>query len=1202
MAELVSPSSPEEPQSPKPTVAVELRFSEDGADRVACYTSLDDFTEGTPMTLRDGSEETWVCILNFPAGRYLYRFLVDGEWRCDEDKEIVTVQGNSYNEIDVEEEGDNKDGEKDGKLQAKKNNKRKRWKQKKKILKARRRALQTLEPVQPQAAGKGGDKDSDKEKEPDEEKIIDAKAQSEKLKAAMAAFEESTQRKVQTLNETLAKERADAQEKVRQEREQWIAKIKQIQQSEEAVKLEMAKLRSEMAALGEKLASKDVAVQQFDRVKDNLDQQIKTITEEKNGIDSEKKQLKEENKSLKRKMKSWKTEVKANYQKQLDESQTKYDSTVHNQAINIDYLKREIAKFQKEKETVETELVAARADSEEIKKQRNESELQAMDVKAALDIASAKLRLSGEENDQSTRKIRELEAQVEELTRKQAGMAHVSSKELDSLRKREGELIEETKALKASEQKLKEEAKTLRSEKFALSDKIESLRSENEKNVGDLKQAAEQEANSAKAAYQQAQSEIDKLKLEHKTASGGLEQQLQDYKTQLEASKKELATGKTNEDRAKEEIKKLLNEKWALEKNLTKTQAKLESQIKEMQEGGAEKEKVVEEVSGRLDALTKEREALQAAHDTEMKEIETKLQAAREEEENLRKTISTLEGESRSLKEAQAALTAQLEKQAQSHKEQVDDLNTKIKETQGDRDSKLASSQASYETLKKERDDMAVTHDAEVKELNGKIKAANDELESLRKTIAGLEGDVAKWKDSSDSLSHKLSQLEKDTTATIESLRASVKKLEEAKTALQNTERKLSQEKANIDKEHQALKASSSEIEKKLRDELNGVSTKYSAELKVSEERKSQLELLEASDKRQKGQITTMTQQIDEITKERDQAMEEHKKEVKELQTSLEGSQSKASTFEKQLHQTKLDSEKAAEMARAKEDNLQKAVDELKKEIKEKDGKHAVVKKSIIAVREASKNFRKEADVLKQAQMMIAAESSKTLTIFEKTVVTPIEAHAKLFDETLKKYKKELTERRKYFNLVQELRGNIRVCIRARPIMESDAKRGNNADKPENCLAFPDENIIGVKRPGFDKKEYEFDRVYPDAIAQEDVFKDTRQLIGSVMDGYNVCIIAYGQTGSGKTYTMEGPPTNRGVNYRALRELFSIKKKRGQDYVYEISVSMMEIYNETVLDLLNNQQGDKEGLIFVRVKMVSLLKTSQRRKFKQRKM
>ena len=46
------------------------------------------------------------------------------------------------------------------------------------------------------------------------------------------------------------------------------------------------------------------------------------------------------------------------------------------------------------------------------------------------------------------------------------------------------------------------------------------------------------------------------------------------------------------------------------------------------------------------------------------------------------------------------------------------------------------------------------------------------------------------------------------------------------------------------------------------------------------------------------------------------------------------------------------------------------------------------------------------------------------------------------------------------------------------------------------------------------------------------VFEDTKPIITSCVDGYNVCIIAYGQTGAGKTYTMMGPPEKPGVNIR----------------------------------------------------------------------
>ena len=69
------------------------------------------------------------------------------------------------------------------------------------------------------------------------------------------------------------------------------------------------------------------------------------------------------------------------------------------------------------------------------------------------------------------------------------------------------------------------------------------------------------------------------------------------------------------------------------------------------------------------------------------------------------------------------------------------------------------------------------------------------------------------------------------------------------------------------------------------------------------------------------------------------------------------------------------------------------------------------------------------------------------------------------------------------------------------------------------------------------------------------------------MDGFNVCIFAYGQTGTGKTFTMEGVPENRGVNYRALEELFRISEERSSSVVYTFCVSI----NEKIRDLLDDK-------------------------------
>ena len=82
------------------------------------------------------------------------------------------------------------------------------------------------------------------------------------------------------------------------------------------------------------------------------------------------------------------------------------------------------------------------------------------------------------------------------------------------------------------------------------------------------------------------------------------------------------------------------------------------------------------------------------------------------------------------------------------------------------------------------------------------------------------------------------------------------------------------------------------------------------------------------------------------------------------------------------------------------------------------------------------------------------------------------------------------------------------------------------------------------------------------------MYADVSRLVTSVLDGYNVCIFAYGQTGTGKTFTMEGTQDNRGVNYRTLQELFEVAEKRKECVRYDFFVSVLEVYNDAIRDLL----------------------------------
>ena len=208
---------------------------------------------------------------------------------------------------------------------------------------------------------------------------------------------------------------------------------------------------------------------------------------------------------------------------------------------------------------------------------------------------------------------------------------------------------------------------------------------------------------------------------------------------------------------------------------------------------------------------------------------------------------------------------------------------------------------------------------------------------------------------------------------------------------------------------------------------------------------------------------------------------------------------------------------------------------------------------------------RMEAEGLKTALPLMGAMCMKQLQDWMATG-----AYSDMKD-AVAKYKRECRLRKQLYNQLMELRGNIRVYCRVRPI--SAAEMADGADS----VRFPQEDEITVLAER-GPKSFEFDRVFSPESSQTQVFEDTAPLIASVLDGYNVCIFAYGQTGSGKTYTMEGPAESPGVNSRAINEVFRLAEERGEDYEVEISASMLEIYNETIRDLLVPRSAETQKL------------------------
>lgn len=220
---------------------------------------------------------------------------------------------------------------------------------------------------------------------------------------------------------------------------------------------------------------------------------------------------------------------------------------------------------------------------------------------------------------------------------------------------------------------------------------------------------------------------------------------------------------------------------------------------------------------------------------------------------------------------------------------------------------------------------------------------------------------------------------------------------------------------------------------------------------------------------------------------------------------------------------------------------------------------------------------RGEIEILKQKLMESQLAQEKLVTIDSKRVA-----------EYEEKLQVSEAARRKLHNLVQELRGNIRVFARVRPFLPGDghdlAALPDPAITPRSDLNSL--KIIRCLNSDESKKEeheFSFDRVFGPSISQETLFNEVAEFVQSALDGYNVCLFSYGQTGSGKTHTMNGSGDGsmRGIIPRAMEQVGAYKRQlQEKGWNYTMEISFIEIYNENIRDLLrsasNNNNASKD--------------------------
>ena len=179
-------------------------------------------------------------------------------------------------------------------------------------------------------------------------------------------------------------------------------------------------------------------------------------------------------------------------------------------------------------------------------------------------------------------------------------------------------------------------------------------------------------------------------------------------------------------------------------------------------------------------------------------------------------------------------------------------------------------------------------------------------------------------------------------------------------------------------------------------------------------------------------------------------------------------------------------------------------------------------------------------------------------------------------EEAKSKLRTEETLRRKLHNQVQELKGNIRVFCRVRPLLASGETEQARIAFPDSELDAKELEIMGQEEKSSlgtvttKKHAFAFDRVFVPNSQNAEVFDEISQLVQSALDGYNVCIFCYGQTGSGKTHTMSSID---GMIPRAVNQIYdSARSLEEKGWTYTMEGSFVEVYNEAINDLLGKAE------------------------------
>mmetsp|Transcript_24427 Transcript_24427/g.35895 ORF Transcript_24427/g.35895 Transcript_24427/m.35895 type:complete len:507 (-) Transcript_24427:905-2425(-) len=245
------------------------------------------------------------------------------------------------------------------------------------------------------------------------------------------------------------------------------------------------------------------------------------------------------------------------------------------------------------------------------------------------------------------------------------------------------------------------------------------------------------------------------------------------------------------------------------------------------------------------------------------------------------------------------------------------------------------------------------------------------------------------------------------------------------------------------------------------------------------------------------------------------------KKQIKELQDAIEDEKKATAEQVSKFNAEKKELEhKLQEVQKAAEQEKDDAMEAMTREIEDLVKKHSAetaaqaketkkLQKALSKYKNSSKSLagglgaiRRNASELKASQKRLVTDTrdvirgvqSEFSTTFTNGILGKLTKLDAMVGEVSKKYRKELSERKRLHNVIQELKGNIRVYLRARP---PSAREIEQFGEETVCVSFPENGEVKVFNEKGREKTWEFDEVFDLQATQEKIYSEKIWLLVS---------------------------------------------------------------------------------------------------------